>query len=107
MPPLSLIRLRPRDHQTVTRAAEVRGDLLRPLERRIQRMRPGDRVVVVGHGSAKLVLNGQEVVEAFRDGIGDKANLVREALQRTFGARTVIPLDEDNQRVVQLRPSAR
>ena len=40
-PPLSLMRLGQRDDHRVASAAEVRGDLLAPLKRRVARPRPG------------------------------------------------------------------
>ena len=45
----------PGDDQAVARAAEVGGDLLGPLERRVHRVRPADRVVVERRRPAELV----------------------------------------------------
>ena len=39
---------RPGDDERIARAAEMRGDLLAPLERRVHRPRPADREVIVG-----------------------------------------------------------
>ena len=44
-PPVSAMRARPAHDHRVARAAEVRGDLLAPLERGVARPRPGRRVV--------------------------------------------------------------
>ena len=46
---------RPVDDRAVAGAAPVRGDLLGPLVRRVHRVRPADRVVVVGLGRAEHV----------------------------------------------------
>ena len=46
---------RPVDDRAVARAAPVRGDLLGPLVGRVHRVRPADRVVVVGLRPAELV----------------------------------------------------
>ncbi len=53
--PLASMPLRPVDDRAVAGAAEVRGDLLGPLVRRVHRVRPADRVVVVGLRPAELV----------------------------------------------------
>ena len=52
---LGLDAVRPVDDRAVAGAAPVRGDLLGPLVRRVHRVRPADRVVVVGLGRAELV----------------------------------------------------
>ena len=52
---------RPGDDHRVARAAEVAGHLLGPLERRIHRVRPGGREVVVVLRAAELVDNLQIV----------------------------------------------
>ena len=46
---------RPRNQHAVARTAKVRSDLLGPLHRRIHRMRPADRIMVIGPGAAQLV----------------------------------------------------
>ena len=48
MPPASLMRPGQDDRHALPRAAEVRGDLLGPLERRVERPGPGHRHVRVG-----------------------------------------------------------
>ena len=52
---LGLDCLWPMDDQRVARAAEVRGDLLGPLERRVRRPGPADRHVRLGGRAADLV----------------------------------------------------
>ena len=52
---LGLDPARPVHDRAVAGAAPVRGDLLRPLVRRAQRVRPADGVVVVGVRPAELV----------------------------------------------------
>jgi hypothetical protein len=47
--------LRPRHHETVARAAEVRRHLLHPLERRRSRPAPAHRVVVLVQRAAEFV----------------------------------------------------
>ena len=58
---------RPRDRQALPRAAEVRRDLLGPLERRVERPRPRDRHVRVGRrrapGVVELELLGDREVQ--------------------------------------------
>ena len=53
--PLRLEAGGPVHDRAVARPAEVRGDLLGPLVRRVHRVRPADRVVVVGVRAAELV----------------------------------------------------
>src|SRR5438552_18110048 len=90
----------PGDDQAVAGAAEVRGNLFGPLERRVHRMRPTDRVVIERRWATELIHAAQDFVEIFRNGV-EKRHLVEQALWSTFGARAVISLDVDDQRVVE------
>ena len=80
----------------------MRGDLLGPLERRVHRVRPADRIMVVVQRPAEVVHDGEQVFEAFCDTVGGDADFVRQALQRAFAAGAVVALDVDDERVVQL-----
>ena len=55
----------PVHHRAVASAAPVRGDLLGPPVRRAERIRPSDRVVVVGAGCAEIVDFGQRKLRCF------------------------------------------
>ena len=104
---LVLDPLRPGDDQAVARAAEVRGDLLGPLERRVHRVRPADRVVVVTSSAPpSSSIMRQHVLEVLGRGVED-GHFVERALQAAFGAGAVVALDVDDQRVVQLARSPR
>ncbi len=92
---------RPRDDHAVARAAEVRRDLLGPLERRVHRVRPADRIVVEGHRPAELVHAAQHFREVLRD-VVEERHLVQETVRAALGARAVVALDVDDERVVEL-----
>ena len=105
--PSSLIRLGPVDDERVARAAEVRADLLSPLERRVARPRPGGRVVrrhhlvaprldaAVALGELQLHLVGQ------RDAVLHR-QLVEGAGDRALHAGAVVAPDPEHERVVEL-----
>lgn len=92
----------PGDDQAVASAAEVRGDLLGPLKRRVHRVRPADGIVVVGRRPAEIVHNGQQVGNGFLDAVGRDTDFVGHALQRAFAACTVVAHLVNDERVVQL-----
>src|SRR3954470_17579066 len=79
----------------------VRGDLLGPLVRRAERVRPADRVVVVGVRSTEVVnlrqqeLGGLDIGKAVESG-----HLVETTLRRALGGRSVVSKDVVHQRVV-------
>ena len=81
----------------------MRGNLLGPLIRRVHRVRPADRIVIVCLRSAELVDLGLEKV-----GRLDACNsvqheqLVEAAVRRSFGRRSVVADDVVDQRVVEL-----
>ena len=94
---------RPVDDRPVASAAPVRRDLLRPLERRVHRPGPADRVVVVG-------VRGPPLVDPCAQELGrldDVAHpvqadhLVEGALDRAFGGGAVVADDAEDQRVVE------
>ena len=102
MPPASLMWLGPGHAHALPRAAEVRGDLLGPLERRVERPGPADRHVVVGLVRAPDVVEVlQLVVDRDFDAV-EHGDLVGRADRRAFGAGAVVAADVDDERVVEL-----
>ena len=94
--------LRPVDDRAVAGAAEVRGDLLGPLVRRVQGMRPAHGEVVVGVGAAQLIdlthqvfgrLEGLQTVEV--------GHLVEAPVDVALGGRAVVADDVVDQRVFE------
>ena len=63
---LRLDALGPVHDRAVAGAAEVRSDLLGPLVRRVHRVRPAHRVVVVGLGAAELVERARQELRGFQ-----------------------------------------
>src|SRR5229473_6739052 len=90
----------PGDDHAVASTAEVRGNLLGPLERRVHRMGPTDRVVIERRWATEFIHAAHDFVEIFRNGV-EKGHLVEQALWSAFGARAVISLDVDDKRVVE------
>ena len=93
---------RPRNSQALPRSAKVRCDLLRPFERRVECPRPGDRHVRIRRRRTP-VLEVQQL-QGFRH-VEDavvRGHLVERARERAFGARPVVAVDVDDQRVVEL-----
>ena len=101
-PPCVLDAVRPRDHQRVAHAAEVRGDLLAPLERRVHRPGPADREVVVGLRPADLV----EVLQHERRRRARRppsaAISLNEPYERALHRGAVVADDAEDERVVEL-----
>ena len=62
----------PRDHETVSRSAVMRRDLLGPLEWRVHRMRPADRIMVVGFPGADVVSPAQYFLVVFGNAIKER-----------------------------------
>ena len=93
---------RPGDRETLPRATEVGGDLLGPLERRVEGPGPPDRHVRIGRGRAPVVVE----LELLFDGDVQDAVVrgvhVGRAERRAFGTRAVVAVDVDDQRVVEL-----
>ena len=79
----------------------MRGDLLGPLEGRIHRVRPADRIMIVGQRAAEVVHDGEEIIETFRDAVGGHTDFVRQSLQRALAARAVVALDINDHRVIE------
>ena len=106
-PPASVMRSRPADDQRVAGAAEVRGDLLAPLERGVAGPRPRRGVVRVHHlgaprlqpaplqGELHLLLVGE------REPVDHRA-LVERAGRRALEAGAVVAPDPDHDGVVEL-----
>ena len=93
--------LRPRDRHALARAAEVRGDLLRPGERRVERPRPGYCHVRVSLLRAPDLVEVFELVLDRHDDAVEHRHLVRRAHQ-PLGAVAVVATDIDDQRIVEL-----
>ena len=90
---------RPRDGQRVPHAAQVRGDLLRPLERRVHRPGPAGREVVEVLRPAELVDVLQIVGERLRHVVEERV-FVEQADQPAFGRRAVVADLVEDERVV-------
>ena len=91
----------PGDDHAVASGAEVGGNLLGPLERRVHRVGPTDRVVIECRRAAKFIHSSHDFFEILRNGV-EKCHYVEQALWSAFGARAVISLDVNDQRVVEL-----
>ena len=93
---------RPVDDRAVARSAPVRGDLLRPLIRRVHRVRPADREVVVGLRCAEVVdARGHELGRLERRGAVEEEGLVEAAVDPALGARPVVADDVVDERVLE------
>ena len=100
--PLAVEPVRPVHDGAVARAAPVRGDLLGPLVRRAHRVRPADRVVVVGVRGAEVVdLGQQELGRLDARHAVERGHLVEAAVHRALGRRAVVADDVVDQRVVE------
>jgi hypothetical protein len=80
----------------------MRRNLLGPLHRRIHRVRPAHRIVVVAQRAAQLVNHREQEGKALLDAIASSGHFVGSALQTPFGTRAVITHHEDDKRVVRL-----
>ena len=93
---------RPVHDRAVAGSAPVRRDLLRPLVRRVHRVRPADRVVVVGVGRAELVdVRRHHLGRLELRGAVEDEQLVERAVDRALGARAVVADDVVDERVVE------
>ena len=94
--------VRPVHDRAVARAAPVRRHLLGPLVGRVHRVRPADRVVVVGIRPAEEVDLRREELGRFdvRHAV-QRRHLVEAAVRRAFGRRAVVADDQVDQRVVE------
>ena len=63
-------------------------------------MGPTDRVVIECRRATEFIHAAHDFFEILRNGI-EKGHFVEQALWSTFGARAVISLDVDDQRVVE------
>jgi hypothetical protein len=90
----------PGHHHAVAGASKVGCNLLGPLERRVHRMRPPDRVVIERRRATKLVHPAQDFAEFFRNCV-EKSHFIEQPLRSAFGARTIIALNVDDQRIVE------
>ena len=93
---------RPVHDRPVARAAPVRRDLLRPLVRRVHRVRPADRVVVVGVRRAEVVDPGDhELGRLEPERAVQDDELVEAAVRRAFGRGAVVADDVVDERVLE------
>ena len=93
---------RPMHDRAVARAAPVRGHLLRPLQGRVHRPSPADRVVVVGRGRTELVdLRDHELRGLQRGHAVEVRHLVEGAVEGAFGRGPVVADDVVDQRVLE------
>ena len=99
--PLALMPVRPVQHHAVARAAEVAGDLLGPLERRVARPGPADGEVREGRGAAPVVDVAHHLVGLADDAV-ERHHLVVGAFRSAFGAGAVVADDVEEERVVEL-----
>ena len=99
--PLVLDPRRPGDDERIARAAEMRGDLLAPLERRVHRPRPADREMIVGLRSADLVDVLQDVGRVLRLAV-ERHHFVEDAVQRPFHRGAVVADLPQDERIVVL-----
>ena len=91
----------PRNGHALPRSAEMRRDLLGPLERRIERPRPCHRHVRIGLVRAPvLVVQHLHGFRQSQDAVVG-GHLVERSLERAFGAGAVVAADVDDQRVVE------
>ena len=94
--------VRPAHDRAVAGAAPVRGDLLGPLVGRVHRVRPADRVVVVGLGRAELVEHrGHELRRLELGHRVEVRHLVEGAVERALGRGAVVADDHVDERVVE------
>src|SRR5262249_62154844 len=91
----------PPDRHSIACSAEVRCNLFRPLERRIHRVCPTHWIVIVRLVASQFVHHREKEGQRLRLGC-QSAHLISRTLQRTFGARAVVALNVDNERVVEL-----
>src|SRR6266571_2298564 len=99
MPPTSLIRAGHEITMPWRVPPKVRGDLLGPLERRVERPRPAHRVVREGLIGTPGVVPLHLLLERHDDAV-ERGELVRRTERGALGARAVVTADVDDQRVV-------
>jgi hypothetical protein len=80
----------------------MRGDLLGPLIRGVHRVRPANRVVVVGLGGPELVDAGGHELCALELGRAvERDHLVERPVWRALGTGSVVAHHHVDQRVVE------
>src|ERR1022692_1115276 len=93
---------RPRNRHSLAYAAEMRGNLLGPRERRVERPGPGHRHVGIRHvRSPHIIEILQLVLHRYHDLI-EHGDLVGRADEGTFGTVAVVAVDINDQGVVEL-----
>src|SRR5262249_40421175 len=91
----------PPDRHSIACSAEVRCNLFRPLEGRVHRVCPTHWIVIVRLVASQFVHHREKEGQRLRLG-RHLSQLAGYTLQRTFGARAVVALNVDNERVVEL-----
>ena len=91
--------MRPVNDQAVAGAAEMRGDLLGPLEGRVRRPGPAHRNMRVRRRAADLVELGLEICQSQLHAI-DAGDLADRALEAAFGRGAIVAHDVEDQGVV-------
>ena len=99
--PRALMRFDQAIISPLARAAEVGGDLLGPLERRVHGVRPADGIVIEGHRPTEIVHAAEHLVEVLGNGV-EEGHLVEQSYWAPLGGGAVIALDVYDERVVEL-----
>ena len=94
--------VRPVHDRPVAGSAPMRRDLLRPLVRRVQRVRPADGVVVVRLGRAEVLDPGDHELGRLEPGRAVQDDeLVEAAVRRAFRRGAVVADDVVDERVLE------
>src|SRR4051812_40583705 len=95
----ALDAMRPVDDRAVARATPMRSDLLGPLVRRVHRVRPTDRIVIVGFRPAELVdALVEELRRLERGGAVEIDHLIESAVERPLCRSAIVTDDIVDQR---------
>jgi hypothetical protein len=100
--PLVLDPRRPRHDHVLVDATEPRSVLLEPIERRVEGPQPSRGHVVVGLLGAPHVVEFHLLLHRHHVDAVEEGDFVRRAERPALGARAVVTVDVDHQRVVEL-----
>src|SRR5260370_37763788 len=98
---LLLDPLRPRNDHSIACPTEVRGNLLCPLERRGQAVRPANGIMVERQRTAEIIHVRHDLLEVFRYRV-EEGHLIERTLLAALSARAIVTLNIDDEGVVQL-----